>query len=88
MTLIVAWPRSNQTRSRIRASSEPGATSAIVAAEVATWPAAGPTPASWVSCSRLMQTTKSHACWLPAEGVRRAASRIRSRSWGAIARLA
>src|SRR6266536_588720 len=61
-------------------------TSAIVAAEPATWRAAGPTLASCASCSRSVQTTKSHACWLPAEGVRRAASRIRSRSSGAIAR--
>src|SRR6266542_3880586 len=86
MTLIVAWPRSNWIRSRIWGSSELGATSAIVAAEPATWRAAGPTLASCASCSRSVQTTKSHACWLPAEGVRRAASRVRSRSSGAIAR--
>jgi hypothetical protein len=59
---------------------------AIVAAELATCRAAGPTLASCASCSRSVQTTKSHACWLPAEGVCRAASRIRSRSSGAIAR--
>ena len=84
MMLIVAWPRSNWIRSRIRASSDLGATSAIVAAEPATWPAARHTMASWESCSRSAQTTKSHACWLPADGVRRAASRIRSMSSVAI----
>jgi Domain of unknown function (DUF4062) len=45
-----------------------------------------PTLASWVSCSGSVQTTKSHACWLPAEGARRPASTIWSRSSGAIAR--
>jgi len=53
-------------QSRIWASSELGATSAIVAAELATCRAAGLTLASCASCSRSVQTTKSHACWLPA----------------------
>ena len=52
MMLIVTWPRSNWIRSRIWASSDFGATSAIVAAERATWPAARNTLASCVSCSR------------------------------------
>src|SRR5215207_3456589 len=85
MMLIVAWPRSYWTRSRERASWALGAMSAIVAADLATCPALRHTLASWASCSGSVQTTKSHACWLPAEGVRRPASRIWSRSLGAIA---
>src|SRR5438270_875519 len=57
-----------------------GATSATVAAEIATcWAWTQTFDRSW-SCARSVTTTKSHGCVFIEEGERRPASRIRSRS--------
>src|SRR5215831_14748191 len=81
----VAWPKSYSMRSRCRSSSGCLATRAIVAADWAMWlPPRSQTLASSVSCARSVTTTKSHGCPLPADGARRPASQMRSRSSRAI----
>jgi hypothetical protein len=72
--------------SRSWASSELGATSAIVAAEPATCPAAGPTLASWARLPWVGADHEVPGLLVPADGTRRPASTIRSKSWGAITR--
>jgi hypothetical protein len=83
---IVTCPTSYWRVSRSSRSSESGTTRAIVAADAATWAEYRHAVASSRSRSRSVTTTKSHACWLIEEGVRRAASRIRPRSSSGIAR--
>jgi hypothetical protein len=77
---MVAWPRSYSIEPFSSADSPIGAIMAIAAAAPATWPAPFHTPDSASSCARSVTTTKSQRCLFLADGVRRAASRMASRS--------
>src|SRR5262249_34432214 len=83
--IAVAWPRSYISKSRCRSSSGSVATRAIVAAEEAMClPPRSQALASSISCARSVTTTKFHGCQFPADGARRPASQMRSRSPRAI----
>src|SRR5712691_1590052 len=84
--LIVAWPRSYSIEARSPGSSVSGASSATVAADVATCWAHCQTFESSRSRWRSVTTTKSHRWSFRDEGERHPASRIRSSCSGAIGR--
>src|SRR5215470_18096470 len=82
---MVAWPMSYSSSPRCASFSGSLATSAIVAAEPAMClPPRSQTLASSISCPRSVTTTKFHGCPFPADGARRPASQMRSRSSRAI----